>query len=213
MKPVDTMPAKPRRIEDGDLRRLFLDARTHNAWLDRPVPDAVLAEIYEIAKFGPTSMNTQPMRLTFLRTAVAKERLRPYLGPANVDKTMAAPVTAIVAHDLAFHEHLPKLFPHNPNAKGVFEGKPALIETTAFRNGSRGPTSSSPRVRLDWIAGRCPALTMPGWTSSSLPARSSGPISCATLAMAIMQRFSRVHHATISRPSAHFFEDPQSMKE
>ena len=136
MKPVDTMPAKPRRIEDGDLRRLFLDARTHNAWLDRPVPDAVLAEIYEIAKFGPTSMNTQPMRLTFLRTAVAKERLRPYLGPANVDKTMAAPVTAIVAHDLAFHEHLPKLFPHNPNAKGVFEGKPALIETTAFRNGS-----------------------------------------------------------------------------
>src|SRR5258705_13064491 len=136
MKPVDTIPAKPRRIEDGDLRRLFLDARTHNAWLDRPVPDVVLAEIYEIAKFGPTSMNTQPIRLTFLRTAAAKARLRPYLGPANVDNTMAAPVTAIVAHDLAFHEHLPKLFTHNPNAKGVFEGKLALIETTAFRNGS-----------------------------------------------------------------------------
>jgi 3-hydroxypropanoate dehydrogenase len=136
MKPVDTMPVKPRRIGDGDLRQLFLDARTHNGWLDKPVPDSVLGEIYEIAKFGPTSMNAQPMRLTFLRTAAAKERLRPYLGPANVDKTMGAPVTAIVAHDLAFHEHLPKLFPHNSNAKSVFEGKPALIETTAFRNGS-----------------------------------------------------------------------------
>jgi len=133
---ADTTLAERRRIEDGDLRQLFLDARTHNGWLDKPVPDAVLAEIYEIAKFGPTSMNTQPIRLTFLRTAAAKARLRPYLGPANVDKTMAAPVTAIVAHDLAFHEHLPKLFPHNPNAKGVLEGKPALIETTAIRNGS-----------------------------------------------------------------------------
>ena len=70
------------------------------------------------------------------RTAAGKERLRPYLGPANVDKTMGAPVTAIVAHDLGFHEHLPKLFPHNSNAKSVFEGKPALIEATAFRNGS-----------------------------------------------------------------------------
>jgi 3-hydroxypropanoate dehydrogenase len=121
MKPVDTMPVKPRRIGDGDLRQLFLDARTHNGWLDKPVPDSVLGEIYEIAKFGPTSMNAQPMRLTFLRTAAAKERLRPYLGPANVDKTMGAPVTAIVAHILGSHEHLPKLFPHNSNAKSVFE--------------------------------------------------------------------------------------------
>src|SRR6476620_493170 len=76
------------------------------------------------------------MRLLFLRTAAAKERLRPHLAPANVDKTMAAPVTAIVGHDLAFHEHLPKLFPHHPNAKGMFEGKLPLIEMTAFRNGS-----------------------------------------------------------------------------
>ena len=136
MKPFDTLPTEPRRIEDDDLRQLFLDARTHNAWLDKPVPDTVLREIYDIVKFGPTSMNTQPMRLLFLRTAAAKERLRPHLAPANVDKTMTAPVTAIVGHDLAFHEHLPRLFPHHPNAKGMFESKLPLIEMTAFRNGS-----------------------------------------------------------------------------
>ena len=136
MKPLHALLTESRRIEDDDLRQLFLDARTHNGWLDKPVPDTVLREIYDIAKFGPTSMNTQPMRLLFLRTAAAKERLRPHLAPANVDKTMAAPVTAIVGHDLAFHEHLPRLFPHHPNAKGMFEGKLPLIEMTAFRNGS-----------------------------------------------------------------------------
>ena len=136
MKPADTLLTGSRRIKESDLRQLFLDARTHNGWLDNPVPDTVLREIYDIAKFGPTSMNTQPMRLLFLRTAAAKDRLRPHLGPANVDKTMAAPVTAIVGYDLAFHEHLPRLFPHHPNAKGVFEGKLPLIEMTAFRNGS-----------------------------------------------------------------------------
>jgi len=136
MKPLDTLLTGSRRIKESDLRQLFLDARTHNGWLDEPVPDSVLREIYDIAKFGPKSMNTQPMRLLFLRTAAAKERLRPHLAPANVDKTMAAPVTAIVGHDLAFHEHLPRLFPHHPDAKGVFEGKLPLIEMTAFRNGS-----------------------------------------------------------------------------
>src|SRR5258707_178440 len=136
MKPLHALLTGSRRIEDDDLRQLFLDARTHNGWLDKPVPDAVLREIYDIAKFGPTSMNTQPMRLLFLRTVAAQERLRPHLAPANVDKTMVAPVTAIVGHDLAFHEHLPRLFPHHPNAKAMFEGKMPLIEATAFRNGS-----------------------------------------------------------------------------
>ena len=136
MKPSDTSLIESRRIQLGDLRQLFLDARTHNVWLDKPVPDSVLHEIYDLVKFGPTSMNTQPMRLLFLRTGAAKERLRPYLAPANVDKTIAAPITVIVGYDLAFHEHLPKLFPHNPNAKSMFEGKLPLIEKTAFRNGS-----------------------------------------------------------------------------
>ena len=136
MKPLDKALTKPRRIEDAGLHQLFLDARTHNGWLDKPVPDSTLREIYDLVKFGPTSMNTQPMRLLFLRTCAAKERLRPHLAPANVDKSMTAPVTAIVGHDLAFYEHLPNLFPHQPNAKGMFEGKLPLIEMTAFRNGS-----------------------------------------------------------------------------
>jgi 3-hydroxypropanoate dehydrogenase len=136
MQPLDTVPSASSRIDDSGLRQLFLDARTHNGWLDKPVPDRVLQELYDVAKFGPTSMNTQPMRLLFLRTAAARERLRPHLAPANVDKTMAAPVTAIVGYDLAFHEHLPTLFPHRPNAKAMFEGKLPLIEVTGFRNGS-----------------------------------------------------------------------------
>ena len=95
MKPLDTLPARSRRIEDSDLRQLFQHARTHNCWLDKPVPDTMLREIYDLVKFGPTSMNTQPLRLLFLRTAAAKERLRPHLAPANVDKAMAAPVTDV----------------------------------------------------------------------------------------------------------------------
>jgi 3-hydroxypropanoate dehydrogenase len=136
MKPVDKLQTEPRRIGDDDLRQLFLDARTHNGWLDKPVSDAILRDIFDLAKFSPTSANTQPMRLLFLRTTVAKERLRSHFAPANVEKTMTAPVTAIVGYDLAFHEHLPKLFPHQPNAKGMFEGNLPLIEATAFRNGS-----------------------------------------------------------------------------
>jgi 3-hydroxypropanoate dehydrogenase len=110
----------------------------------------MLREIYDIAKFGPTSMNTQPMRLLFLRTAAANERLKPYLAPGNVDKTMAAPVTVIVGHDFAFYEHLPTQFPHNPNAKGVFvficprSWGPGLGRR---RNGHRTSTASSSSFR------------------------------------------------------------------
>ena len=99
---------------------LFRKARTHISWLDKPVSDDLLRQIYEVMKWGPTSANTNPARIFFLRTKEAKERLRPALSPTNVDKTMAAPVTAIVAYDLAFYEFLPRLFPNNPAARARF---------------------------------------------------------------------------------------------
>jgi len=125
------MPA----LDAAALDQLFRSARTHNGWLAQPVTDAELQAIYELMKWAPTSANCSPARIVFVRTREGKERLRPALSPGNLDKTMAAPVTAIVGHDLEFHEKLPQLFPH-ADARSWFTGKPALIETTAFRNGS-----------------------------------------------------------------------------
>src|SRR5947208_11175739 len=98
-------------IKDG-LDLIFRNARTHNAWLDRPVADALLRQVYDLAKMGPTSANMCPMRIVFVKSPEAKERLRPALDAGNVDKTMAAPVTAIIGMDVHFFEQLPKLFPH-----------------------------------------------------------------------------------------------------
>jgi 3-hydroxypropanoate dehydrogenase len=119
---------------DG-LDLIFRKARTHRAWLDRPVPDTLLRQVYELACLGPTSANCSPMRVLFAKTREAKERLRPCLSPGNVDKTMQAPVTAIIGHDLEFYEQLPRLFP-TADMRANFVGKPELIATTAFRNGS-----------------------------------------------------------------------------
>ncbi len=121
---------------DATVARLFTDARSQNGWLPDPVGDDELRAAYGIAKWGPTSMNTQPMRMLLIRSAEAKERLRPALAPTNVDKLLAAPVIAVIAYDMEFHAHLPRTFPHNPNAQGYFTGNPASIEPTAFRNGS-----------------------------------------------------------------------------
>ncbi|WP_375382357.1 malonic semialdehyde reductase [uncultured Sphingomonas sp.] len=118
------------------LERLFKTARSQNGWRDEPVGDDQLREAYDIAKWGPTSMNTQPMRILLLRSKEAKERLAPALAPTNVDKMTSAPVVAIIAYDLEFHTRLPVTFPHNPNAAAYFTGNPASIEPTAFRNGS-----------------------------------------------------------------------------
>jgi 3-hydroxypropanoate dehydrogenase len=115
---------------------LFRQARTHNVWLDRPVSDHLLRHLYEVMKFGPTSANSNPARILFLRTHEAKQRLLPALSPANADKTMQAPVTAILGYDLKFFEEMPKLFPHNPAMGNVFSSSPQLAETTAFRNGT-----------------------------------------------------------------------------
>jgi 3-hydroxypropanoate dehydrogenase len=118
------------------IEKLFRDARSHGAWLDKPVSDDTLREIYDALKWGPTSANASPARFVFIRTAKNKERLRPSLAPGNVEKTMAAPVTVIVAYDLQFHEKLPKLFPHNPGMRDLFTANPALVEVTARRNSS-----------------------------------------------------------------------------
>jgi 3-hydroxypropanoate dehydrogenase len=122
------------RLDEKSIDLLFKEARSQNGWLDRPVSDAHLRELYEIMKYGPTSMNTSPARIVFLHTPQARERLIPALSPGNVDKTRAAPVCAIVAHDLAFYRQLSKLFPHKQDAAAIFEGKQELIESTAFRN-------------------------------------------------------------------------------
>lgn len=118
-----------------ELDTLFRGARTQNGWLDRPVADELLHSLYDLAKYGPTSMNTSPARFVFLRTPEAKARLLPALAPGNVEKTRAAPVCVIVAHDHRFYDHLTKLFPHRADAHTMFEGKADLIKSTAFRNG------------------------------------------------------------------------------
>lgn len=126
----------PNPSSDETLDRIFLNARTHNVWLNKPVSDDLLRQVYDLMKWGPTSANSSPARILFLRTPEAKERLRPALSPNNLDKTMKAPVTAIIAYDLKFYDKLPKLFPNNPAAREWFANSAPLAETTAFRNGS-----------------------------------------------------------------------------
>ncbi len=123
-------------LNDEALNTLFRDARTHTAWLDKPVSDDILRQLYDLLKWGPTSANCCPARILFLHTPAAKQRLAPMLAPNNVDKTMQAPVTAIIAHDLKFYENLPKLYPHNPGAREWFSNSPELAAATAFRNGT-----------------------------------------------------------------------------
>ena len=114
---------------------LFRAARTHRAWLPRPVGDDLLRQVHALAAVGPTSTNCQPLRVAFVRTAEAKARLLPCLSPGNVEKTRAAPVTAILAHDMEFYELMPRLFP-TADMRAGYLGKPELIATTALRNGS-----------------------------------------------------------------------------
>jgi 3-hydroxypropanoate dehydrogenase len=122
-------------ISQEALDQLFHEARTHSAWLPEPVPVELLRKAYELARLGPTSANASPARFVFVTTPGAKELLKPALAPLNVEKTMAAPVTVIIAWDTEFHEHLPRLFPH-ADMRSYFVGNKPLIDETAFRNSS-----------------------------------------------------------------------------
>jgi 3-hydroxypropanoate dehydrogenase len=123
------------QLPDPSLDQIFRAARTHRAWRDKPIADESLHALYELMKWGPTSANCCPARLVFVKSPAAKERLRPALDAGNVNQTMAAPATAIVAYDIEFYEKLPTLVPH-VDARSWFAGNAELIRSTAFRNGS-----------------------------------------------------------------------------
>jgi 3-hydroxypropanoate dehydrogenase len=123
------------KLEKPALDQLFFNARTHNAWTKKPVDPALLRELVDVMKWAPTSVNMSPARFVFVTSPAAKERLKPHLMDSNVEKSMAAPVTAIIGYDQHFYDHLPKLFPH-ANAKAWFDGNPQFAETSAFRNGT-----------------------------------------------------------------------------
>jgi 3-hydroxypropanoate dehydrogenase len=122
-------------INQDALNQLFIEARTHSTWQDKKVSEDTLRQVFDLAKMAPTSANCSPMRLVFIQSPSAKEKLKPSLAPGNIDKTMAAPVTAIIAYDGEFYEQLPKLFPH-ADARSWFIGNQELIKKTAVVNGS-----------------------------------------------------------------------------
>lgn len=123
-------------IDASALRQLFDEARTHNAWLDQPVPGHLLHQLYDLMKWGPTSANCSPARIVFVQSQEAKARLAPCMSEGNRSKTLQAPVTAIIGMDMAFYEQLPTLFPHNLDARNWFAGKPEFIASSAMRNSS-----------------------------------------------------------------------------
>ena len=135
---MDDLDYRPFRepLSDDAIDQILRKARTHNAWLDRPVSDETLRELVALASKGPTSANQSPARFVFVKSPEAKARLEPHLSSGNREKTMAAPVTAIIGYDLEFYEKLPKLFPHQPDAKSWFTTSEAVTRDNAFRNGT-----------------------------------------------------------------------------
>lgn len=122
-------------IDSTSIDTLFTSARTHNGWLDKPVTDTQLHQIYDLLKWGPTSANCSPARVVFVKTPEAKERLVACMSAGNAAKTAQAPVTAIIGMDMEFYEKLPQLFPH-ADARAWFVGNQPSIDATAFRNSS-----------------------------------------------------------------------------
>ena len=123
-------------LDDRAFDVLFREARTYNAWLDKPVEDGQLRQLYDLMKWAPTSANSNPVRLVFIRTERARQRLLPALAAGNIQKVLTAPVTAIIAYDVKFFEKMPKLFPHNPRMRDMYANAPELVEVTARRNSS-----------------------------------------------------------------------------
>ncbi|MGB5706030.1 MAG: malonic semialdehyde reductase [Arenicellales bacterium] len=121
-------------ISQEALGQILSEARTYPGWLDQPVEDDLLRRLYELARWGPTSMNTQPMRLLFVKSTEAKKKLLQAVAPGNIPKVEAAPVTVIVAQDMAFHTRLRRMVPHMKDPESSFNGKQAYIEDTAYRN-------------------------------------------------------------------------------
>lgn len=123
-------------MDDSVLDHMFREARTHKAWQKKDVSPALLKALYDLLKMGPTAANCCPARFVFIATDEGRERLKPHLDKGNVEKTMSAPVTAIVAYDTQFYEFMPELFPHAPSARSWYEGKPQVIEENCMRNSS-----------------------------------------------------------------------------
>lgn len=121
-------------LTSNSFNQVFLEARTFNKFIEKDVSNELIKEVYELAKWGPTSMNCQPGRFIFIKSIEEKEKLKPALMPGNQDKTMVAPVTVIVASDTLFYEQLPSQFPVNPNAKAMFKDNTAISESTMLRN-------------------------------------------------------------------------------
>ena len=121
------------QLNEQALKQLFSEARTHKAWQAKEVPDNLLKEVYDLAKMGPTSANCLPMRILFVKSSLAKERLKPFLDAGNVEKTMTAPVTAIMAYDIHFYERMDELYPM-VDAKSWFVGNEKFAQKTAFQN-------------------------------------------------------------------------------
>jgi 3-hydroxypropanoate dehydrogenase len=126
----------PNRLSADAIDQLFMAARTHTKWLPRDVPDSLLRELVDVMKMAPTSANCSPARLVFIKSAAAKNMLKPHLAQTNLLQTMAAPVTVVVGHDRRFYDHLPKLYPYAANAKSWFTSSEELADATAFRNGT-----------------------------------------------------------------------------
>lgn len=133
---IEDYRARISRLDDDALDMIFREARSHNWFDDRDVTDDQLREIWDLMKYGTTSGNSLPARILFIRSPEAKEKLRPCLNPGNVDKTMKAPVTALLAYDLSFYEDLPKLYPVNPAMSDRFRSNEALAERFAFQQGT-----------------------------------------------------------------------------